>query len=222
INSPHLFSFSNHLCPVHCRPDVVRSFLDQTISSAVEQHLFDINPSVEQHSETCGLTPRHSSPKGTPTARQRRRQQREQQGEGLRQRNRAASTRADTNKENIPTSGGSSSGSAGEETGSSVDSLEGQSGRAEQTSKPRKSKHYPTLVQLTDNQAAHTFKECVGERPGENHMDLLDKGNEMKMKRRDGPGSASQQVRQQFNHNTHMVSPSCHLEPAYRRSLTEG
>ncbi|MED6281142.1 hypothetical protein CHARACLAT_018173, partial [Characodon lateralis] len=166
----------NHLCPVHCRPDVVRSFLDQTISSAVEQHLFDINPSAEQHSETCGLTPRHSSPKGTPTARQRRRQQREQQGEGLRQRNRAASTRADTNKENIPTNGGSSSGSAGEETGSSVDSLEGQSGRAEQTSKPRKSKHCPTLVQLTDNQAAHTLKECVGERPGENHMDPLDKG----------------------------------------------
>ncbi|XP_047221311.1 protein FAM13A isoform X3 [Girardinichthys multiradiatus] len=187
------FYMSNHLCPVHCRPDVVRRFLDQTISSAVEQHLFDINPSAEQHSETCGLTPRHSSPKGTPTARQRRRQQREQQGEGLRQRNRAASTWADTNKENIPTSGGSSSGSAGEETGSSVDSLEDQSGRAEQTSKPRKSKHCPTLVQLTDNQAAHTFKACVGERPGENHMDPLDKGNEIL--RRDGPGSASQTLR---------------------------
>ncbi|KAK5608462.1 hypothetical protein CRENBAI_025011 [Crenichthys baileyi] len=187
------FYMSNHLSPVRCRPDVVRSFLDQTISSAVEQHLFDVNPSTDQHSETCGLTPRPSNPRGTPTARQRRRQQREQQGEGLQQINRAASTRADTNKENIPTSGGSSSGSAGEETGSSVDSLEGQSGRAEQTSKPRKSKHCPTPVQFTDNQAAHTFKECVGERPGENHMDPLDKGNEIL--RRDGPGSASQTLR---------------------------
>lgn len=68
---------------------------------------------------------------------------------------RAAFVRVDTNKENIPSSGGSSSGSVGEDTGSSVDSQGGQSGHAERTLKPRKSKHSPTLVQLTDNQDAH-------------------------------------------------------------------
>lgn len=69
--------------------------------------------------------------------------------------NRAASVRADTNKENIPSSGGSSSGSVGEDTGSSLDSQGGPGGRTERTPKPRRSKHSPTLVQLTDNQDAH-------------------------------------------------------------------
>ncbi|KAM4595065.1 protein FAM13A [Fundulus diaphanus] len=178
------FYMSNHLSPVRCRPDVVKSFLDLTIRSAVEQHLFDVNPLAEQHSET----PRPSSPRGTPTARQRRRQQREQQGESPRQRNRAANTRADPNKENIPSSGSNGSGSVGEDTGSGVDSRGGQSGRAERTSKPKKSKHCPTLVQLTDNQAAHALKECADARPGEKHMDKLHKGNENS--RKDGSGSA--------------------------------
>ncbi|XP_027873395.1 protein FAM13A isoform X4 [Xiphophorus couchianus] len=182
------FYMSNHLSPVHCRPDVVKSFLDQTIRSAVEQHLFD---GTNQLSVTCDLTSRPSSLTRTPTARQRRRQQREQQAEGLRQRNRAASTRADTNKENIPSSSGSSSGSAGEEPTSGVESQGGQSGRAARTS--RKSKHCPTLVQLTDNQPDHAIKECFGERPGETHMDPLHKGNEIL--RKDEPGSASQTLR---------------------------
>ncbi|XP_032418811.1 protein FAM13A isoform X4 [Xiphophorus hellerii] len=182
------FYMSNHLSPVHCRPDVLKSFLDQTIRSAVEQHLFD---GTNQLSVTCDLTSRPSSLTRTPTARQRRRQQREQQAEGLRQRNRAASTRADTNKENIPSSSGSSSGSAGEEPTSGVESQGGQSGRAARTS--RKSKHCPTLVQLTDNQPDHAIKECFGERPGETHMDPLHKGNEIL--RKDEPGSASQTLR---------------------------
>uniref|UniRef100_A0A3Q2P135 Family with sequence similarity 13 member A n=1 Tax=Fundulus heteroclitus TaxID=8078 RepID=A0A3Q2P135_FUNHE len=177
------FYMSNHLSPVHCRPDVVKSFLDLTIRSAVEQHIFDVNPSAEHHSET----PRPSSPRGTPTARQRRRQQREQQGESPRHRNRAADTRADPNKENVLSSGSNGSGSVGEDTGSGVDSGGGQSGRAERTSKPKKSKHCPTLVQLTDNQAAHALKECADARPGERHMDALHKGNEHS--RKDGSGS---------------------------------
>uniref|UniRef100_A0A3P9MXL9 Family with sequence similarity 13 member A n=1 Tax=Poecilia reticulata TaxID=8081 RepID=A0A3P9MXL9_POERE len=180
------FYMSNHLSPVRCRPDVVKSFLDQTIRSAVEQHLFDV---ADQHSVACDLTSRPSSLTGTaPTARQRRRQQREQQAEGLRQRNRAASTRADTNKENIPSSSGSSSGSAGEEPTSGVES---QGGQADRTS--RKSKRCPTLVQLTDNQPAHAIRECFGERPGETHMEPLHKGNEIL--RKDGSGSASQTLR---------------------------
>ncbi|XP_056228385.1 protein FAM13A isoform X3 [Seriola aureovittata] len=181
------FYMSNHLSPVHCRPDVV-NILDRTIRSSVEQHLFDMNPLGDQSSEDCELTPCLLSAKVTPTARQRRRHHREQQEDGLRhrERNRAASVRADTNKENIPLSGGSSgssgssSGSVGEDTGSSsVDSQGGQSGHTEKTPKPRKSKHSPTLVQLTDNQDAHAVKECVAERSGENHMDTFQKGNDI-------------------------------------------
>ncbi|XP_073319575.1 protein FAM13A [Pagrus major] len=179
------FYMSNHLSPVHCRPDVIKSFLDRTIRSAVEQHLFDVEDQISPP----------PSPSVTPTARQRRRHQREQQEEGLRhkERNRAASVRADTNKENIPSSGGSSSGSVGEDTGSSEDSQGGQSGRAERTPKPRKSKHNPTLVQLTDNQDAHALKECVGERPGVTYMETLQTGNDIS--RKDGLPSPSQTLR---------------------------
>lgn len=67
--------------------------------------------------------------------------------------NRANPVRADTNKENIPSSGGSSSDCVAED--SSMDSQGGQSGHSERTPKPRKWKHSPTLVQLTDNQDAH-------------------------------------------------------------------
>uniref|UniRef100_A0A8C9XPM2 Family with sequence similarity 13 member A n=1 Tax=Sander lucioperca TaxID=283035 RepID=A0A8C9XPM2_SANLU len=59
-----------------------------TISSAVEQHLFDVNPVGDQSSEDSALTPWPSSPRATPTARQRRRHQREQQEEGLRHKER--------------------------------------------------------------------------------------------------------------------------------------
>ncbi|XP_035813940.2 protein FAM13A isoform X2 [Amphiprion ocellaris] len=188
------FYMSNHLSPVHCRPDVV-NYLDRTIRSAVEQHLFDVNPLEDQHSGTCEFTTRPSSPKVTLTARQRRRHQRDQQEEGLklRERNRPASIKADTNKENIPSSGGSSSGNVEEDTGSSWVSQGGQSGHTERTPKPRKSKHTPTLVQLTDNQAAHAFKECVGERQGENHMETFHKG--IDISRKDGLLPASQALR---------------------------
>uniref|UniRef100_A0AAQ5XTT5 Rho-GAP domain-containing protein n=1 Tax=Amphiprion ocellaris TaxID=80972 RepID=A0AAQ5XTT5_AMPOC len=64
------------------------SYLDRTIRSAVEQHLFDVNPLEDQHSGTCEFTTRPSSPKVTLTARQRRRHQRDQQEEGLKLRER--------------------------------------------------------------------------------------------------------------------------------------
>ncbi|XP_028449892.1 protein FAM13A isoform X5 [Perca flavescens] len=180
------FYLSNLLSPVHCRPDVV-DFLDRTIHSAVEQHLFDVNPVGDQSSEDSELIPWPSSPMATPTARQRRRHQREQQEEGLRhkERNRAASVRADTNKENIPSS---SLGNVGEDKAKSQG---GQSGHAERTPKP--SKHSPTLVQLTGNQEAHAFKECVGERPGGNHMETFQKGTDIS--RKDGLLSPPQTLR---------------------------
>ncbi|XP_039469285.1 protein FAM13A isoform X1 [Oreochromis aureus] len=150
------FYMSNHLSPVHCRPDVV-NFLDRTIRSAVEQHLFDVNPLEDQHSDTHESTPCPS--RVTPTARQRRRHQREQQhqeeGQKHREKNRAPSVTGDTNKENVPSSSGSSSGSVGEDMSSRVDSQEGQRSHAERTPKPRKPKKSPTLMQLSKNTAAH-------------------------------------------------------------------
>ncbi|KAM3622934.1 uncharacterized protein V6R79_005027 [Siganus canaliculatus] len=173
------FYMSNHLSPVHCRPDVV-NFLDRTISSVVEEHLFDVSDSRDQSSEGCQLTPAPSSPSGRSTARQRRHYKREQQQqEGLRhrERSRAASARADTNKENIPSSCGSSSGTAEDDRGSDVDSQGGQSGHSEWTPKSRKWKHSPMLAQLTDNQDAHALKECVGARS--NLMETIHKGNDI-------------------------------------------
>ncbi|XP_013863243.1 protein FAM13A [Austrofundulus limnaeus] len=198
------FYMSNHLSPVHCRPDVV-NFLDQTISSAVEQHLFEVNPLVDQLSEASKLTTGPS--RVTLTVRQRRRHQREQQEEGLRPRNRAAaSIRADANKENVSSSGGCSPGSLGEETSRRVDSRGEQDCPAEQTSKPRKSKHNPTLVALPDSQAAHTLKECVAESSAENHMDPHLKGKESS--RKAGLRSASQTLRMKIQESPVACDPA--------------
>lgn len=69
--------------------------------------------------------------------------------------NRATSVRADTNKENILSGGGSSLGCVGEDKGGSMDSQGGKTGQSAWTPKARKSKHSPTLVQFTDNKDAH-------------------------------------------------------------------
>uniref|UniRef100_A0A7N8XIR5 Family with sequence similarity 13 member A n=1 Tax=Mastacembelus armatus TaxID=205130 RepID=A0A7N8XIR5_9TELE len=61
-------------------------FLDRTIRSAVEQHLFNVNPLRDQSSPDCELTPCPQPSKLTSTARQRRRHQREQSEDGLKQR----------------------------------------------------------------------------------------------------------------------------------------
>uniref|UniRef100_A0A3Q3MAS6 Family with sequence similarity 13 member A n=1 Tax=Mastacembelus armatus TaxID=205130 RepID=A0A3Q3MAS6_9TELE len=169
------FYMSNHLSPVRYRPDVV-NFLDRTIRSAVEQHLFNVNPLRDQSSPDCELTPCPQPSKLTSTARQRRRHQREQSEDGLKQRDskRVASIRAD--KENIL----SSRGNREDDTGSNADSRGDHSDQAEPTLKPRKSKYSPTLVQVTHNQVDHT--ECVGERPGADHMDTFKKANDISRK----------------------------------------
>lgn len=61
-------------------------FLNGTISSVVEQHLFSVNPTRGQCSGDCQLTPRPPTPGVSTSARQRRRQRREQQEELLRRR----------------------------------------------------------------------------------------------------------------------------------------
>lgn len=64
------------------------SFLNRTIRTTVEQHLFEVNPLGDLSSDDCELTPYPTSPVARPTARQRRRHQREQE-EGLRHRERS-------------------------------------------------------------------------------------------------------------------------------------
>uniref|UniRef100_A0A3P9L9F3 Family with sequence similarity 13 member A n=1 Tax=Oryzias latipes TaxID=8090 RepID=A0A3P9L9F3_ORYLA len=186
------FYMSNHLHPVRCKPDTT-NFLDQTIRSAVEQHVFSAYTIADQPQESCEFTTCPSSPRVKPTARQRRRRQREQQEEGLREKNRAPPNRTENNKENIPSSAGSSSNSLVEDTVGSEVSPGSQSGTCEQIPRSRKSSHSPTTAQLIENQAGHTFREPVGEGPDENHMDTLHKGTYITGK--NGLGFASQALR---------------------------
>lgn len=67
--------------------------------------------------------------------------------------NRAVSISPNTDKENVPSSGGRSSGS--------VNSQGGWSGHTEQTPRPRKSKYSPKLVQLPVSQDAHTVSHIA-------------------------------------------------------------
>ncbi|XP_068178247.1 protein FAM13A isoform X2 [Antennarius striatus] len=166
------FYMSNHLSPVHCRPDV-ENVLDRTIRSVVEQHLFDVNLLVDQSSQDCQLTPCSPSPSATPSARQRRRQQRAQQEEALRCMERY---RADSNKENIPSTDGKNS--MVEDMGSSMTSQRGQSGNIDWTPKSGKLKHNLDLAQISGNQNTHASKECVGERPGADFMEVFHEGND--------------------------------------------
>uniref|UniRef100_H3D0E9 Family with sequence similarity 13 member A n=1 Tax=Tetraodon nigroviridis TaxID=99883 RepID=H3D0E9_TETNG len=140
------FYVSPHLSPTRSRPDVVgyARFLNRTISSVVEQHLFSTNPTRGQSSGDPDLTPSPPALAVRTSARQRRRQRREQQEELLRRRG------AGTNKENIPSSEGSL---REKEAGSSSADLLG--GDGERTPKPRK--HSPTLVLLANNQDTHTI-----------------------------------------------------------------
>ncbi|KAF3852523.1 hypothetical protein F7725_005878, partial [Dissostichus mawsoni] len=152
----------NHRSPIYCRPDVY-SGQDNPFSSGAAPLQCSpcrgskfrgqrVNVSIVSKGDT-------DCPSETSTPR-------EQQEEGLRhkERNRAASSQAD--KENIPSSAGSSTSSVSEDTGSRVNSQGGQGAHAERTPKPRKWKHSPTLVQLTDNQdAQETLRMKIQESP---------------------------------------------------------
>ncbi|KAL1023770.1 hypothetical protein UPYG_G00045890 [Umbra pygmaea] len=187
------FYMSSHISPVQCRPDVIE-VLEETIRSAVEQHLFDIHvcDSGQSLAEVSELTQCWSSPPVTPTARQRRRQQREQEVVQRQQdRNRSSSLlRGDVNKENIPASG-SISRASNVSISASIDEEGGR--RPSQTKqeelhkrgfRPRETKHIPALqspklTQLGGNQDYHM--ECmVVSRPqgrtGTGNMEASDNG----------------------------------------------
>ncbi|XP_036430869.1 protein FAM13A isoform X3 [Colossoma macropomum] len=137
------FYVSSQLSPGHCRPDLAH-YLERTIRSAVEQHLFDVHMQAGQSSPQGSESAGHSASPVT-TARQRRRQQRELEEN-------REKFRDDIDKENIPSRGlsGSVSISASEEDERRLDS-------AQEGTRPRKPKHSPTLTELSHIQDSPTL-----------------------------------------------------------------
>ncbi|XP_016395345.1 protein FAM13A isoform X3 [Sinocyclocheilus rhinocerous] len=129
---------SSQISPGHCRPELT-NFLEKTIRSAVEQHLFNSHMHTGQSSEGLGPTAHSSSP--VTTARARRRHLREQE----------ENFRVEGDKENVPSPG--------------VRVTEGD-GRLllppHEAQRNRKTKESPTLTEHSDNQDAPTPMECQG------------------------------------------------------------
>ncbi|XP_062379114.1 protein FAM13A isoform X3 [Sardina pilchardus] len=142
------FYVSSQTSPDNCRPDLAQ-FLERTIRSAVEQHLFDVHMHGGQSSDDPDTNCQLASP--VTTARQRRRQLREQE-EVQRQRDREG-----INKENNPSIGVINNSSVGEErlehTHSHTHTHTHAQKRTVEGPRHRKSKHaVPTLAELRDNQ----------------------------------------------------------------------
>ncbi|XP_072534621.1 protein FAM13A [Salminus brasiliensis] len=154
------FYVSSQLSPGHYRPDLAH-YLERTIRSAVEQHLFDVHMQAGQSSPQ-GSEPAGHSLSPVTTARQRRRQQREQEENQER-------CRDDIDKENIPSRGLSASFS-GCFTVSSSEEEERRSSSAQEGPRARKPKHSPTLTELTHNQDSSTFQPHRSSRPHDRHM----------------------------------------------------
>ncbi|KAK3573268.1 hypothetical protein QTP86_019230 [Hemibagrus guttatus] len=136
------FYVSSQPSPGHYRPDLAH-YLEKTIRSAVEQHLFDAHmqpdQSLQQSSEAAGQATLPAT-----TARQRRRQQREQEENHERCRN-------DIDKENIPSRGLNSSASV---SISITEESERRLATADEDSRSRKPKHSPTLTELSHNKGS--------------------------------------------------------------------
>ncbi|XP_077102222.1 protein FAM13A isoform X5 [Siphateles boraxobius] len=135
------FYISSQISPGHCRPDLT-DFLEKTIRSAVEQHLFNTRMHTGQSSEGLDTTACFSSP--VTTARERRRHLREQE----------QNFRVEGDKENIPSPGVRV-----------TEECDRRLTLAHEAQRNRKPKHSPTLTELSDNQDAPTPMECQ-EPPG--------------------------------------------------------
>uniref|UniRef100_A0A8C1YT97 Family with sequence similarity 13 member A n=1 Tax=Cyprinus carpio TaxID=7962 RepID=A0A8C1YT97_CYPCA len=140
------FYISSQISPGHSRPELT-NFLEKTIRSAVEQHLFNSHMHTGQSSEGLGPTAHSSSP--VSTARERRRHLREQE----------ENFRVEGDKENVPSLG--------------VRVTEEGDRRLlllpHEVQRNRKPKHIPTLTEHSDNQDAPTAMECQG--PDRNCME---------------------------------------------------
>uniref|UniRef100_A0A8C2DUU6 Family with sequence similarity 13 member A n=1 Tax=Cyprinus carpio TaxID=7962 RepID=A0A8C2DUU6_CYPCA len=137
---------SSQISPGHSRPELT-NFLEKTIRSAVEQHLFNSHMHTGQSSEGLGPNAHSSSP--VSTARERRRHLREQE----------ENFRVEGDKENVPSLG--------------VRVTEEGDRRLlllpHEVQRNRKPKHIPTLTEHSDNQDAPTAMECQG--PDRNCME---------------------------------------------------
>ncbi|XP_018099533.1 uncharacterized protein LOC100101289 isoform X2 [Xenopus laevis] len=135
------FYVSGHVTQVNVPAD--REFLERTIRTAVEQHLFDVLSGGAQSSEESESGT--SSPSTSVSARQRRRHLKEQ--EEIRKKPRDMEV---INKENIPSGCGSldACGLAQEEE----KLQENCSGYIEERSKPKRQKSSSKLSELNDNQ----------------------------------------------------------------------
>ncbi|XP_060782477.1 protein FAM13A isoform X2 [Neoarius graeffei] len=136
------FYVSSQLPPDHHRPDLTH-YVENTIRSAVEQHLFDTHMQPDQSLEQSSEAVHQASPPPT-TARQRRRQQREQDENRERCRNAI-------DKENIPSRGLNSSASV---SNSTTEESDRRLASADEDSRSRKPKHSPTLTELSHNQGS--------------------------------------------------------------------
>uniref|UniRef100_A0A8C2DTR0 Family with sequence similarity 13 member A n=1 Tax=Cyprinus carpio TaxID=7962 RepID=A0A8C2DTR0_CYPCA len=140
------FYISSQISPGHSRPELT-NFLEKTIRSAVEQHLFNSHMHTGQSSEGLGPNAHSSSP--VSTARERRRHLREQE----------ENFRVEGDKENVPSLG--------------VRVTEEGDRRLlllpHEVQRNRKPKHIPTLTEHSDNQDAPTAMECQG--PDRNCME---------------------------------------------------
>ncbi|XP_073698146.1 protein FAM13A isoform X3 [Garra rufa] len=135
---------SSQISAGHCRPDLT-NYLEKTIRSAVEQHLFNSHMHTGQSSEGLGPT----SP--VTTARERRRHLREQE----------ENFRVEGDKEYVL-----SPGARVMEEGDNRLQLP-----PHEAQRNRKPKYSPTLTEHSDNQDAPTLMECQG--PDRNGMESM-------------------------------------------------
>ncbi|XP_060103044.1 protein FAM13A isoform X1 [Heteronotia binoei] len=161
--SAHVSQVNNNSAPAS------GEYLEKTIRSAVEQHLFDVHGAGGQSSEDSESGT--SSTSSNVSARQRRRHHKEQE-EARRNRDMEV-----VNKENIPS--GFSSIEECMLTAQDVEKLqENSSGYIGERSKPKRQKSSTKLSELNDNQDSPLMMESFGsarplDRRGQDDMEVL-------------------------------------------------
>ncbi|KAM9193724.1 protein FAM13A isoform 1-T1 [Mergus octosetaceus] len=162
------FYVSSHVSQVSSNMPATGEYLEKTIRSAVEQHLFDVHCSGGQSSEDSESGT--SSASSNVSARQRRRHHKEQE-EARRNRDMEV-----IDKENIP------SGFSNLEdcilTAQEVEKLQDNSGYLSERNKPKRQKSSTKLSELNDNQDSPVSMESFSssrpvDRTGPDDMEVL-------------------------------------------------
>ncbi|KFU98607.1 Protein FAM13A, partial [Pterocles gutturalis] len=176
------FYVSAHISQVSNNVPATGEYLEKTIRSAVEQHLFDVHGSSGQSSEDSESGT--SSASSNVSARQRRRQHKEQE-EARRNRDMEV-----INKENIP------SGFSNLEdcilAAQEVEKLQdNSSGYLGERNKPKRQKSSTKLSELNDNQDSPVSMESFSssrpiDRTGHDDMEILSEERKLNRKISDG------------------------------------